>query len=172
MQVQELPVDVLSEVIVRLARPGPLTLSCRAAAAAAAAVRESAPMLGRWAVERFGADGAAYHASVKCRDAVMLRAVLSASETSAPAHLEYCLFRAIEDGACTAAIAEALLRGGADPNTQIRPLLHMACATSGVDTVRALLDAGAVPDLRDRYHMRPLMLAERLGRSDVAELLR
>ena len=127
-------------------------------------------MLGRWAVERFGGDDAVYHASVKSRDDV-LRAVLSSARID-PTHLEYCLFRSIENGACTAPIAEALLRGGADPNTQLRPLLHMACATSGIDTVRALLDAGARPDAYDNYRVRPLELAQRLGRSDVAELLR
>ena len=169
---QELPDDVLSEVFVRLARPGPMALSCRAAATAAAKVRDSAQMLGRWAIERFGGDDAVYHACVKSRDDV-LRAVLSVSSVApAASHLEYCFFRSIENRTCTAPIAEALLRGGADPNTQIRPLLHMACATSGIDTVRALLDAGAKPDAYDNYKVRPLELAQRLGRSDVADLLR
>ena len=177
-EMQELPEDVLAEVLVRLAKPGPMALSCRAAAAAAAAmVRASSPMLGRWAVAHHGGTDAAVHrfACVRPREEV-LRAVLAVAPKDPP-YLTYCLFRAIEDGACTPGIVDALIQGGADPNAANRPMLHLACAASwriGLWIVRALLDAGAKADARDFFGMTPLQLVERLGPSfsDVAELLR
>jgi hypothetical protein len=87
--------------------------------------------------------------------------------------LEHALFRSIEDGACTAAIAGALIRSGADPNTQMRPLLHLACSRNNLGVVRALLDAGSKTDALDAYRVTPLELAERLGFPEIAaELMR
>ena len=168
---QQLPADIFEEIIIRLERPGDMMLTCKAAfVAAAASDRCRSVLMHRCAVRRFGADGAVYHACTKRDQEDMLRAVM-AHERNLARHLEYCFFRAIEEGTCTPSIAEMLIRGGADPNSDIRPLLHLACAKSGIDTIRVMIDSGADVSRRDQYDMQPHDVAVHLGRTEVADLI-
>lgn len=69
----------------------------------------------------------------------------------------------------------AAVDGGADVDARVRgrTALHEAAFIGDVDLARALLDAGADPDLVDKQHRTtPLVWAEYFSHSDLAEVLR
>ncbi|XP_024145719.1 cyclin-dependent kinase 4 inhibitor B [Oryzias melastigma] len=75
----------------------------------------------------------------------------------------------------SAAVAQVLLRHGADPNvadqtTGATPL-HDAARTGFLDTVRLLVQAGADPQARDKAGRSPGDVARQDGHADVAAFL-
>jgi len=118
---------------------------------------------------------ALYHAS-EFADVTCLRLLLEASPPPHPARISYCLARMLDFENPIG--VDLYLRHGADPNFRIpwlrdRTHLHRAVGYGrSAPIVRRLLEAGGDPNVTDARGMTPLRTAVRLGRDDVAALLR